>query len=214
MKLIVGLGNPGFKYAATRHNIGFEVVDRFASRFRLELDTHEKEASTGRGRVAGNAVMLAKPLTYMNLSGVAVAKLVRAYLDSPAEMLVVYDDVDLPVGKLRLRERGSAGTHNGMKSIVQELGTDQFPRLRFGIRGESLTPRTDLADYVLRDFEPVEKGVVEEGCTRALDALLMFVRGDLRRAMTQFNREPQEEKKEKPRGEEPSSAARPDNPGE
>lgn len=190
MKLIIGLGNPGFKYAATRHNIGFEVVDRFATKYRIPFDTHEKEASTGRGRVAGQAVMIAKPLTYMNLSGRAVAKLVRSYLDSPQEMIVVYDDVDLPVGKLRIRERGSAGTHNGMRSIIAELGTEDFPRLRFGIRGATAESSRDLADYVLGSFDEAERQLIDTTAPRALDALLMFVRGDLRRAMNEFNREP------------------------
>lgn len=200
MKLIIGLGNPGFKYAATRHNVGFEVVDRFAAKHRIPFDTHEKEASTGRGRVAGQAVMIAKPLTYMNLSGKAAAKLVRAYLDSPRDMIVVYDDIDLPIGKLRLRERGSAGTHNGMRSLVAELGTEDFPRLRFGIRGATAESSRDLADYVLAPFDVEEREVVDGAAPRALDALLMFVRGDLRRAMNEFNREakePQERSAEK-----------------
>jgi PTH1 family peptidyl-tRNA hydrolase len=190
MKLIVGLGNPGFKYAATRHNVGFQVVERFAEKYRISLDTHEKDALTGRGRVAGGSVMAAKPLTYMNLSGSAVGKLVRAYLDSPRDLIVVYDDVDLPLGKLRLRERGSTGTHNGMRSIVSELGTEDFPRLRFGIRGEPAA-NVDLADYVLGEFELSEMETIEPAIVRSLDALLMFCRGDLKRAMTQFNKDPE-----------------------
>src|SRR5262245_573025 len=118
MKLIVGLGNPGTEYESTRHNIGWQVVDAFAHKFRIEIDKHEKEAMTGRGRVAGGAVMVAKPLTYMNLSGHAVKLLSGSYLESESDLIVVYDDVDLPVGKLRIRPNGSAGTHNGMRSIV------------------------------------------------------------------------------------------------
>ncbi|HUP65701.1 MAG TPA: aminoacyl-tRNA hydrolase [Thermoanaerobaculia bacterium] len=191
MRLVVGLGNPGAEYAGTRHNVGFRVLDAFAARHRLSLDTHEKDALTARGRVAGQGLLLARPLTYMNLSGKAVSLLVRAYLESPADLLVVYDEIDLPLGKLRLRERGSAGTHNGMDSIVRSLETTEFPRLRFGVRGSSYSNSTDLADYVLSDFEPGEERAVEEGIERACDALLLFARGDLRRAMNTFNRDPE-----------------------
>ncbi|HEU5162334.1 MAG TPA: aminoacyl-tRNA hydrolase [Thermoanaerobaculia bacterium] len=191
MRLVVGLGNPGAKYERTRHNVGFRVLDAFAAKHRVAIATHEKDALTGKGRVAGQSVMLAKPLTFMNLSGKAVALLVRAYLESPADMLVVYDDIDLPLGKLRLRERGSAGTHNGMESILGSLETGGFPRLRFGIRGAGYSQSNDLARYVLDDFDPDEEPLVEEAIARASDALLLFVRGDLRRAMNTFNRDPE-----------------------
>jgi PTH1 family peptidyl-tRNA hydrolase len=190
MKLIVGLGNPGAEYEGTRHNIGFRVVDAFAARYRLVFDTHEKNALTGRGRVAGNAVMIAKPLTYMNVSGAAVSLLVRAYLESPADLLVIYDEVDLPLAKIRIREGGSPGTHNGMKSIISSLGTDRFPRLRFGIRGEAYDGSRDLADFVLDGFEPDEEEQVAGGVQRAVEASFLFARDDLRRAMNQFNRDP------------------------
>lgn len=193
MRLIVGLGNPGRPYENNRHNIGFRVVEAFARRFRLTFDLHEKDASLARGRVAGNAVMLARPLTYMNLSGKAVSALVRAYLDEPADMMVVYDDVDLPLGKLRVRERGSAGTHNGMDSIVSSLEMGEFPRLRFGIRGAGYEESRDLANYVLEDFTAEEEEAIGPSIDRACDALLLFVRGDLRRAMNTFNRDPEPE---------------------
>lgn len=189
MKLIVGLGNPGDDYARTRHNIGFRVVDAFAEKFRISVTTHEKKAWSGQGRVAGRAVTIAKPETFMNLSGEAVEKLVRAHLESPREMIVVYDDIDLPVGKLRLREEGSPGTHNGMKSICDALETTKFPRLRFGIRSEEYAVAGDLSDFVLSDFTPAEEAIVEESIGRAVDALLLFARDDLRRAMTEFNRD-------------------------
>ncbi|MGA7617559.1 MAG: aminoacyl-tRNA hydrolase [Thermoanaerobaculia bacterium] len=196
MKMIVGLGNPGESYRNTRHNIGFRVVEAFARRFRVEIDRHEKSALTGRGRVAGDSVMLALPQTFMNLSGTAVAKLVRAWLDSPSDLIVVYDDIDLPVAKLRIRENGSAGTHNGMKSILASLDDNGFPRLRFGIRGAGYDQTRDLADYVLADFEPDEEQLVGPAIDRSVDALFTIVRGDLRRAMTEFNREPQEEERQ------------------
>ncbi|HEY5611510.1 MAG TPA: aminoacyl-tRNA hydrolase [Thermoanaerobaculia bacterium] len=187
MKLIVGLGNPGGKYERTRHNIGFRVVDAFAAKHRIEVATHIKDAMVGEGRVAGRPVMLAKPQTYMNLSGVSVVKLTRAYLDVLEELIVVYDDIDLPLGTLRIREQGSAGTHNGMRSLVASLETMAFPRLRFGVRGISDSPDRDLADYLLDDFSSDEETSVGEGIARAMDALLLFVRDDLRRAMNEFN---------------------------
>ncbi|HEX6159387.1 MAG TPA: aminoacyl-tRNA hydrolase, partial [Thermoanaerobaculia bacterium] len=133
MKLIVGLGNPGSGYERTRHNVGWMVLDAFARKFRIEIAKHEKNAMTGSGRVAGGSIMLAKPLTYMNLSGDAVKLLTNAYLDTTEELMVVYDDIDLPLGKLRIRPNGSAGTHNGMRSIIAELQSENFPRLRIGI---------------------------------------------------------------------------------
>jgi peptidyl-tRNA hydrolase, PTH1 family len=196
MSLIVGLGNPGEKYLRTRHNIGFRVVEAFASRYRLRFDTHEKNALTASGRVAGGAVTLAKPLTFMNISGRAVAPLSRLYIETLREMLVVFDDIDLPLGRIRIRESGSAGSHNGMKSIIEELGTEQFPRLRFGIRGEDYEPGEDLARYVLGEFSPQDEEIVEAGIRRSVEALFLFARGDLRRAMNEFNRDPAPENTE------------------
>lgn len=190
MKLIVGLGNPGADYERSRHNAGWMVVDAFARKFRIDISKHEKDALTGRGQVAGGAVMVAKPLTYMNLSGDAVRLLVNAYLESPADLIVVFDEVDLPLGKLRIRDSGSAGTHNGMRSVVASLATERFPRLRFGVRGANYAVEP-LRDYVLDDFTADEMPVVEQNVARAVDALVLFARGDLRRAMNQFNRDPE-----------------------
>lgn len=192
MKLIVGLGNPGSEYERTRHNIGWLVVDAFARKFRIDIATHEKDAMTGRGRVAGGAVMVAKPLTYMNRSGDAVRLLVNAYADSLSDLIVVYDDIDLPVGRLRIRQNGSSGTHNGMRSIVSSLASEQFARLRFGVRGPDYEQARLLRDYVLDDFPAEEQTVVERGMQRSVDALMLFVRGDLKRAMNEFNRDPVE----------------------
>lgn len=186
MKLIVGLGNPGAEYERTRHNVGWMVVEAFARKFRIEIAKHEKNALTGTGRVAGGSVMVAKPLTYMNLSGEAVRLLANAYLDSTDDLMVVYDDIDLPLAKLRIRPSGSAGTHNGMRSIVQDLGSDRFPRLRVGI-GAADGGR--LRDYVLDEFAPEEQLAVDRAIARAVDALVLFARGDLRRAMNEFNRD-------------------------
>ena len=190
MKLVVGLGNPGPNYARTRHNVGFRVVDRFAERHRIAFDSHERDSLVGRGRVAGQAVVVAKPQTFMNRSGAAVAALSRLYTELPEEMIVVYDDIDLPLGKLRIRPGGSAGTHNGMKSILESLENNRFPRLRVGIRGASRSPEEDLADYVLEEFESEEEAAVSDAVERAADALVLFVRGEMTRAMNEFNRDP------------------------
>lgn len=186
MKLIVGLGNPGPEYERTRHNVGWMVVDAFARKFRIDVSRHEKSAHTGAGRVAGGSVMVAKPLTYMNLSGDAVRLLVNAYVESTQDLIVVYDDIDLPLGRLRIRQNGSAGTHNGMRSIIAELKTENFPRLRIGI-GAAGEGR--LRDYVLDEFSSDEQPAIDRAIERSVDALVLFCRGDLRRAMNEFNRD-------------------------
>lgn len=186
MKLIVGLGNPGGEYERTRHNVGWRAVDAFARKFRIAITKHEKSAMTGTGRVAGGSVMVAKPLTYMNLSGEAVRLLSNAYLESTTDLIVVYDDIDLPCGKLRIRQNGSAGTHNGMRSIISELQTENFPRLRIGIGSQE---QGKLRDFVLDEFSAEEEPRVERAVERCVDALVLFARGDLKRAMNEFNRD-------------------------
>lgn len=190
MKLIVGLGNPGAEYERTRHNIGWWIVDAFAKKFRIDIGRHEKNAMTGEGRVAGGSVMVAKPLTYMNLSGDAVKLLTNAYLDSTDDLMIVYDEVDLPLGKLRIRPNGSSGTHNGMRSIVASLASERFARLRFGVRGSDYEKFARLHDYVLGEFPAEDLAAVEAGVARAVDVLVLFARGDLKRAMNEFNRDP------------------------
>jgi PTH1 family peptidyl-tRNA hydrolase len=198
MKLIIGLGNPGEEYARSRHNVGWMVIDAFARKFRIDVTKHEKDALTGTGRVGGGSVMVAKPQTYMNNSGDAVRLLSGAYAESLGDVLIVYDDIDLPVGRLRIRPNGSSGTHNGMRSIVESLASEQFPRLRFGVRGETYAETNRLRDYVLDDFEEQEVQVVDRAIQRSLDALVLFARGDLRRAMNEFNRDPKEPDPETP----------------
>lgn len=195
MQLIIGLGNPGADYERTRHNVGWMVVEAFARKFRIAVARHEKSALTGTGRVAGGSVMVAKPLTYMNLSGDAVKLLVNGYLESMDDLMVVYDDIDLPLGRLRIRPSGSSGTHNGMRSIVQALGTEKFPRLRVGI-GAADGGR--LRDYVLDAFAAGEQPFVDRAIERAVDALVLFARGDLRRAMNEFNRDEEPERPPEP----------------
>jgi len=193
MKLIVGLGNPGAEYARSRHNVGWMVADAFARKFRIDLRKHEKESLTGSGRVGGGSVVVARPLTFMNHSGDAVKLLANAYTETLDDLIVVYDEFDLPLGKLRIRENGSAGTHNGMRSIVASLASESFPRLRFGVRGASYSEAGTLHDYVLDEFTEEEWPVVARGIERAVDALVFFARGDLRRAMNEFNRDPDSE---------------------
>lgn len=182
MKAIVGLGNPGGEYAGTRHNIGFDVVDEVARRWGVQLRSWK---SVARVAVAGsrNAVLV-QPQTFMNLSGDAVNRVATFHKLDPADVLVVVDEVQLPLGRLRLRRSGSAGGHNGLKSVIQHVG-DQFPRLRIGVgRGD---PKWDLADHVLSRFGRDEREAVAEVVGRAADAVELFVEQGLEPAMNRFN---------------------------
>jgi PTH1 family peptidyl-tRNA hydrolase len=184
MKLIVGLGNPGRKYAGTRHNVGFEVVDALAARHGLEWEGAPAEALIAKWRGAG--ALIVKPLTFMNLSGHAVGDLLRYYKVDLADLLVIVDEVQLELGRLRTRASGSAGGHNGLKSLIEQLGTDEFARLRFGVgRGDA---RRDLADHVLAMFDKDEQPVVSEAIARAADAAVVFVSDGLAPMMNRFNR--------------------------
>ena len=191
MKLIVGLGNPGPEYRDTRHNVGFLVADELARRWRLSDAWREKfEALHVRTTVADEAVIVAKPLTFMNLSGQAVAGLAGFYKIDPADVLVVTDDVALPLGRLRVRPDGGAGGHNGLKSIIQHFGTPAFPRLRVGIgRGDDVTKgqSRDLADHVLGRFEAGERETVSAAVLRAADAAERFLAEGIERVMSAFN---------------------------
>ena len=183
MKLIVGLGNPGGKYRGTRHNIGFAVVDELARRNRAEFDSAPVEALVAKVRGA-EPVLLAKPMTFMNASGEAVGGLARYFKIEPADLLIVVDEVQLPLGKLRARARGSAGGHNGLKSLIAHLG-DEFARLRIGVgRGDQ---RRDLADHVLARFEADETAEVERMTTRAADASEMFITSGIEAVMNAYN---------------------------
>jgi len=191
MKLIVGLGNPGPEYRDTRHNVGFLVADELARRWRLSDAWREKfMALHVRTTVADETVVLAKPLTFMNLSGQAVAGLAAFYKIEPADVLVVTDDVALPLGRLRVRPDGGAGGHNGLKSIIQHFGTPAFPRLRVGIgRGDDVTKgqSRDLADHVLGRFEAGERETVSAAVLRAADAAERFLAEGIERVMSAFN---------------------------
>lgn len=185
MKLIVGLGNPGSRYRGTRHNVGFEVVDELARRRDLAFEPSPADAVMARERGPGARLMLAKPTTFMNLSGGAVGGLVRYYRFELHDVLVVTDDVNLPLGRLRARRGGSAGGHNGLQSVIALLGTGQFPRLRVGVdRGDC---RRDLASHVLAGFEPDELETIGDAIVEAGDAVEAFIEGGIDVMMNRFN---------------------------
>jgi PTH1 family peptidyl-tRNA hydrolase len=184
MKLVVGLGNPGRKYAGTRHNIGFDVVDALARRHELEWESAPADALVAKWRSAH--VLVVKPLTFMNLSGHAVGELLRYFKIELADLLVVVDEVHLDLGRLRARANGSAGGHNGLRSLIEQLGTDEFARLRVGVgRGDD---RRNLADHVLATFDPDERPLVADTVTRAADAVDTFITDGLEAMMNRFNR--------------------------
>ncbi len=186
MKLIVGLGNPGRKYEGTRHNVGFDVVDRLAKTHNAGWESGPRgiEALIARWRSAD--VVLAKPLTFMNLSGAAIVGLLQFYKVELVDLLVVVDDVNLELGRLRTRSGGSAGGHNGLKSAIAQLGTDGFARMRIGVgRGDA---RRDLADHVLAKFDRDERENVEAAVARAAEAVELFVTGGIGQVMNRYNR--------------------------
>ena len=182
MKAIVGLGNPGGEYDATRHNVGFNVVDELARRWQVRMKSWKSVVRMAT--VGDRGVLLVEPRTFMNLSGDAVQRVVAFYHIAPSDVMVVVDEVNLPLGRLRLRRAGSAGGHNGLKSIVQHLGTE-FPRLRIGVGRGDLT--SDLADHVLSTFERDERPAVERAIVRAADALETFISDGIETAMNRFN---------------------------
>jgi peptidyl-tRNA hydrolase, PTH1 family len=185
MRLIVGLGNPGKQYERTPHNVGFMAVDALAARGSIRVTRPEAKSQVGRGEVAGQAVILAKPQTMMNLSGVAVGMLIEKYGCDPAQTVVLVDDVDLPWGMLRIRERGSAGTHNGMRSVVQAVG-QEFVRVRLGVGPEKVWG--ELRDYVLRPMGRAELEIAGQMVTEAADAVELILTEGVSKAMTKYNR--------------------------
>ncbi|HEV2205625.1 MAG TPA: aminoacyl-tRNA hydrolase [Candidatus Acidoferrales bacterium] len=185
MRLIVGLGNPGPEYAETPHNIGFWAIDALAERAGIRVTRPEAKSLVGRGELAGRPVLLAKPQTMMNLSGVAVRMLVEKHGCDPAEMIVLVDEVDLPWGMLRVRERGSAGTHNGMKSVVQAVGPD-FIRIRMGVGPDKIWG--ELRDYVLRPMKKAERDTAQQMAAEASDAVELILKEGVSAAMTKHNR--------------------------
>lgn len=187
MYIIVGLGNPSKEYEGTRHNVGFDVIDAIADKYNISVTDRKNRAFCGKGIIAGQKVLLAKPQTYMNLSGESVRGLVDYYkIDEETELLVIFDDISLDVGQLRIRRKGSAGGHNGIKNIIANLGTNGFQRIKVGV-GEK-PKEYDLADYVLGHFSKAEKEQMEEGYKHVIEAVELILQGEIDTAMNQFNK--------------------------
>ncbi len=185
MKWFVGLGNPGAKYANTRHNVGFMALDRFAQEQGISITKSQGRAEIGEGVIRGHKVVLIKPMTYMNLSGEAVRAYMQFYKVDLADMVVLYDDLDTEIGKIRLRYQGSAGGHNGIKSIIQHVGTQTFDRIRIGI---SRPPAGyDIADYVLSPYPKSQTELLDQSLERSCEAMLHALEHPFDRTMAQFN---------------------------
>jgi PTH1 family peptidyl-tRNA hydrolase len=183
MKLIVGLGNPGKEYAATRHNVGFDVVETLAKRAGVQTGKRMGQARVGEALFRGEKVFFVKPQTFMNLSGVAVNSIARKFKVQPSDIIVVYDDLDLPVGRVRVRARGSSGGHKGVQSIIETLHTNEFPRVRIGIG----SARGETVDYVLSRFNRQERPVVDTAIQIAADAVEAILGDGVEAAMNKFN---------------------------
>jgi PTH1 family peptidyl-tRNA hydrolase len=186
MKLIVGLGNPGSEYHMTPHNLGFMAVDRLAEAGGKELSRREAQALIGFTELAGEQVVLAKPQTYMNLSGLSVARLLQNYELTPRDLLVLVDEINIPLGMMRIRPHGSAGGHNGLKSIIGALGADDFIRVRMGVGPDREVE--DYVSYLLKPFRPAEKKLVAEMVDLAGEAVRVIILEGLQKAMNRFNR--------------------------
>ena len=184
--MLVCLGNPGDQYDNTRHNVGFMVADQLGERYRLPIQKLKFKALTNIFTISGEKVLVMKPVTYMNLSGEAVGEAARFYKLPPERVLVISDDVSLPLGKLRIRKGGSAGGHNGLKSIIQHLGTDQFPRIKVGV-GQKPHPDYDMADWVLSKFAGEDLKTITEAIRKAADAVECLIQEGPDKAMNRFN---------------------------
>ena len=186
MYIIAGLGNPTREYEKTRHNVGFDTIDELIDRHRIAGSGIDRKAMYGKGVIAGEKVILAKPMTYMNLSGEAVRELINYYkMDAETELVVIYDDIDLDPGQIRIRKKGSAGGHNGIKNIIAMTGTQNFMRIKVGV-GEK--PKGwDLADYVLGRFSTEDRTKVEEAIGHAMDAAVLMMQGEVDKAMNDYN---------------------------
>lgn len=185
MALIVGLGNPGQEYIGTRHNVGFELIDKLSEKLTITLKPGNGLFFFGEGHFKGQKVILLKPTTFMNNSGKAVTKALALTGDTPADCLVCYDDIHLETGRIKLKPSGSAGGHNGMIDIIERLQTRDFPRLRIGIGNDFKRGRQ--SEYVLSPFSPSQRKQINETLEVASDAILMFLRGDIERAMNEYN---------------------------
>ena len=187
MYIIAGLGNPTMQYEGTRHNAGFDVIDALADKYNISVDGRKNRAYIGKGIIEGQKVLLVKPQTYMNLSGESIGGLVDYFkIDEEQDLIVIYDDISLSPGQIRIRKKGSAGGHNGIKNIIAHLGTQVFPRIKVGV-GEK-PKKYDLADYVLSHFTKAEREEMEEGYQKAIQAVEKILAGEMEAAMNEFNR--------------------------
>jgi PTH1 family peptidyl-tRNA hydrolase len=185
MKLIVGLGNPGSRYRGTRHNVGWEVLERLARKHGIAIGEDTGWAEVGSGDIGPHRVVLARPMTYVNASGMAVQDLRRRFRVKPSDLFLIVDDLDLPLGRLRLRQKGTAGGHNGLRSVIEALGTDGFPRMRVGIGRPP--GKTDAADHVLARFSAEERQMLNDALDRAVEALEVAIVDGVDVAMNRFN---------------------------
>ena len=200
MYLIVGLGNPGSKYAHTRHNVGFDVLEALSRKLGVSITREKEQALVGECFVGGQKVILALPQTYMNLSGESVSRLAHWYKIEPENLLVVYDDIDIPQGHIRIRKNGSAGTHNGMRSIVGLLGYENFPRLRVGVGQKR--EGYELADWVLGHYIGEEQEVADKAFQQAADAIVDYIENGIDSAMCTYNTKKPKKQKPEPKVEE------------
>ncbi len=206
MYIIAGLGNPGAEYSNTRHNAGFMAIDAIAKKAGIGVTEKKHRALIGKGIFAGEKVVLVKPQTYMNLSGESVRDVMNFYKEPIENLIVIYDDIDIPEGTLRIRPKGSAGTHNGMRNIIYLLGEDEFPRIRVGIGGER---RSDLVNYVIGKVTEKEADALWDALNKAAEAAADIVINDVTHAMQEYNIKPKRLKKEKALAEEKGSEERP-----
>ncbi len=186
MYIIAGLGNPGKDYTGTRHNVGFEVLDAVAAKYDIDIKKAKFRGLYGEGRIGGERVVLVKPQTFMNLSGECIREFKSWYKVEDSEIIIIYDDVSLPTGKMRIRPKGSAGGHNGIKSIIYQLGSEVFPRIKIGV-GRPENPDYDLADYVLGHFDRGEVKTLVETAIRAAEAVEVIITDGTEKAMSKFN---------------------------
>ena len=185
MKLIVGLGNPENEYSNTRHNMGFDAVNILAKKYNIEINKNKFKALFGQGEIEGEKVILLKPQTFMNLSGEALAEVIKFYKIDVKDIVIIYDDIDTEPGRIRIRKQGSSGTHNGIKSIVSHLGTENFDRIRIGI---GKPEHNDMINYVIGKIHEDDYKILEEGIKKAVDATICIIKENIDIAMNKFNK--------------------------
>jgi peptidyl-tRNA hydrolase, PTH1 family len=183
--VIAGLGNPGTKYENTRHNVGFDTINLLSDKYGIKVSKLKNKALVGDGTIKGERVLLVKPQTYMNLSGESLREIVEWYKVSVDRLIIIYDDVDLPLGRVRIRPKGSSGTHNGMKSVIYQLQSDDFPRIRIGI--DKAPEGWELADYVLSRFNGEERKVINDSISKAAEAAVAIIASGVDAAMNVYN---------------------------